>query len=291
MSTSHGALLLARTQYHEALCRQLLGYREGALSIADRANNQSKEISKGIAERIGLPLCERPPSGQAIGAAFSSLTAAYMEQAFSLLHHLRPGNWHYSVSQAGIGIAAFDQYKHLAELDRVLRLHPDLKSALGGDYFITPDIVIARESVSDTEINAQSQVIEPTDDVAQLSPLRTTNNPLQVPALILHASVSCKWTMRSDRAQNTRTEALNLIRNRKGRLPHIVAVTMEPMPSRLASLALGTGDLDCVYHAALHELRATVAALNYEDAREMLDTLVIGNRLRDISDLPLDLAV
>ena len=42
---------------------------------------------------------------------------------------------------------------------------------------------------------------------------------------ILHASVSAKYTMRSDRAQNSRTEALNLIRNRKGHLPHIVVVT------------------------------------------------------------------
>lgn len=31
-----------------------------------------------------------------------------------------------------------------------------------------------------------------------------------------HASISAKFTMRSDRAQNSRTEALNLIRNRKG---------------------------------------------------------------------------
>lgn len=71
---------------------------------------------------------------------------------------------------------------------------------------------------------------------------------------ILHASISAKWTMRSDRAQNSRTEALNLIRNRKGRLPHIVVVTGEPLPSRLASLAFGTGDIDCVYHFALYEL-------------------------------------
>ena len=44
---------------------------------------------------------------------------------------------------------------------------------------------------------------------------------------ILHASVSCKWTLRSDRSQNSRTEALNLIRNRKGHLPHIVVVTAD----------------------------------------------------------------
>lgn len=46
----------------------------------------------------------------------------------------------------------------------------------------------------------------------------------------------------------------NLIRNRKGNLPHIVVVTGEPMPARIASLALGTGDIDCVYHFALYEL-------------------------------------
>src|ERR1035438_2137764 len=68
---------------------------------------------------------------------------------------------------------------------------------------------------------------------------------------ILHASISCKWTIRSDRVQNARSEALNLIRNRKGRLPHVVVVTGEPLPSRLSAIALGTGDIDCVYHFAL----------------------------------------
>ena len=108
---------------------------------------------------------------------------------------------------------------------------------------------------------------------------------------ILHASVSAKFTMRSDRAQNSRTEALNLIRNRKGHLPHIVVVTAEPMANRLASLALGTGDIDCVYHFALYELIRSIKEVGSEDAIETLDTLVQGKRLKDISDLPLDLAV
>lgn len=62
------------------------------------------------------------------------------------------------------------------------------------------------------------------------------------------------------------------------------------MPGRLASLALGTGDLDCVYHMALHELQETVQAANDETSLEMLELLVAGKRLRDISDLPFDLA-
>ena len=86
----------------------------------------------------------------------------------------------------------------------------------------------------------------------------------------------------------------NLIRNRKGHLPHIIVVTGEPLPSRLASLALGTGDLDCVYHFALYELIDAVKEYSQngrEDILETLENLVEGNRLKDISDLPLDLSV
>ena len=97
--------------------------------------------------------------------------------------------------------------------------------------------------------------------------------------------------MRSDRAQNSRTEALGLIRNRKGHLPHIVVVTGEPMPARIASLAMGTGDIDCVYHFALNELVESVKDVGAEDSIEMLKILITGKRLKDISDLPLDLAV
>ena len=125
--------------------------------------------------------------------------------------------------------------------------------------------------------------------IAYLTPLRERNRPPET--LILHASISCKWTIRSDRSQNTRTEALNLIRNRKGHTPHIVAVTAEPMPTRIASLALGTGDIDCVYHFALPELTETIQELGNESQREMLETLVEGRRLRDIADLPFDLAI
>jgi len=98
-----------------------------------------------------------------------------------------------------------------------------------------------------------------------------------------------KWTIRSDRSQNARTEGLNLIRNRKGHTPHIVIVTGEPYPNRIASLALGTGDIDCVYHFALNELISAADKLGGESLLDMLDTLVKGKRLRDISDLPFDL--
>ena len=128
-------------------------------------------------------------------------------------------------------------------------------------------------------------------DVEKAKQYVTEKNSSKKAEKYLKANVSAKYTMRSDRAQNSRTEALNLIRNRKGHLPHIVVVTAEPMPNRLASLALGTGDIDCVYHFALYELIRAVKEVGSEDAIEILDTLVQGKRLKDISDLPLDLAV
>lgn len=72
-------------------------------------------------------------------------------------------------------------------------------------------------------------------------------------------------------------------------MPHICVVTGEPLPSRLASLALGTGDIDFVYHFALPELIRAVESR--EDSAELVRIMVEGKRLRDIADLPLDLAI
>ena len=156
---------------------------------------------------------------------------------------------------------------------------------IGNDYMVAPDIVVYRNLCSDEEINAPKKIVN--DEVCRYADLRKINGG----KAILHASISAKWTMRSDRAQNSRTEALNLIRNRKGHLPHIVVVTGEPLPSRIASLALGTGDIDCVYHFALPELIEAVETTGKTDVMETLMTLVEGKRLKDISDLPLDLSV
>ena len=76
------------------------------------------------------------------------------------------------------------------------------------------------------------------------------------------------------------------MRNRKGSTPHIVVVIGEPLPARIASIALGTGDIDCVYHFALPELKASAQGSDLD----LLNVLVEGQRLRDISDLPFDLA-
>ncbi len=282
-------LLSLRINYHRHICKSILGYKEGMPNIADRGSKTSRELAERLLNELPYPPCSQPPSGQTAGARFSGLTKKFLNQAFEILGHLRPGEWIFSASQAKCGITAFDQYEHLGLLAQVLEDNKQLATALGGDCLVTPDIVIGRMPITDGEINRGATVVQEKDAIATQTPLRICNSPDPKP--ILHASVSCKWTIRSDRSQNTRTEALNLIRNRKGNTPHIVAVTAEPMPTRIASLAMGTGDIDCVYHMALPELMHALQESGRDDQEEILDTLVEGRRLRDIADLAFDLVI
>ena len=280
----------AREQYHKRLIdNQVLTITpDGVASNADTSNAPSRAIAKLVAERLGATVSTKV-KGQTAGTLFEQITMQFISDTFPKLQHLRPGTWTVLNlgNQSAIKTWDFAQYEHLAYLSQIVSENKRLSTTLGNDYMVAPDVVVYRALYDDDEINADLPVVS--DDVCRMADLRKKNGGKP----ILHASISAKWTMRSDRAQNSRTEALNLIRNRKGHLPHIVVVTGEPLPSRLASLALGTGDLDCVYHFALYELLDAVkeyGSNGREDIVEMLENLVDGKRLKDISDLPLDLS-
>lgn len=278
----------ARKEFHAALLKSTLTTNSiGVVSNADSGNASSKAIAKGIATLLKAETIGDRIAGQTSGNQFENICASFVRETFLKLGHLRPGEWNVQqvTGRNRLEIAKYEQYAHLVALDRAARIDPELAAALGSDYTITPDIVVSRNTVDDDLINISTNLID--DTVTRHASLRKKNGGLP----LLHASISCKWTIRSDRAQNARSEALNLVRNRKGRLPHVVVVTAEPTPSRLASIALGTGDIDCVYHFALYELQETLSSLGMTDAQDMLSIMVEGKRLRDISDLPLDLAV
>jgi hypothetical protein len=278
----------ARRSFHAALLERVLRANEAGIpSNADSNNAASIAIANGILSRLGAEATGARLAGQMSGNQFEAITCNLIRQTFPHLTHLRPGEWTIQqiTGRDRTAIARFEQYAHLIALDKAARRDPELAAALGNDYTITPDIVVVRGLEPDERINAKELIVD--QEVSKLASLRSANGGLP----ILHASISCKWTIRSDRVQNARSEALNLIRNRKGRLPHVMVVTGEPLPSRLSAIALGTGDIDCVYHFALPELVAAVSQLEHGDSVESLNIMITGKRLKDISDLPLDLAV
>ena len=275
----------ARKSFHAALLGAVLRINErGVASNADSGSQASIRIARGIVNLLGEEAAGARLAGQMSGRVFEEICQRFLENTFLRLGHLRPGIWRIRRGSEA-GIAFYEQYTHLIALDRAASRDPELAAVLGSDYIIKPDVVITRETEDDAVINANGVLVD--EEYVRFASLRKMNSGRP----LLHASISCKWTLRSDRAQNARAEALNLVRNRKGHLPHVVVVTGEPLPSRLASLALGTGDIDCVYHFALLELMKTVEDAGLSDAQDMLAIMVNGKRLKDISDLPLDLAV
>ena len=278
----------ARMDYHQALLSNgvLTLDNKGVASNADSSSKLSVRIARDIADQLMAEVHEKAV-GQTSGAKFEQVNMNFLTDTFPYLQNLRPGKWHIAKlgNRNAIKTSSFSQYEHLEYLNQLTKNDARLAASMGNDYMVAPDVVIYREPEDDATINSHLVIVD--DTVCHLTDMRKSNGGLP----ILHASISAKWTMRSDRAQNSRTEALGLIRNRKGRLPHIVVVTGAPMPARLASLALGTGDIDCVYHFALYELVKSVKHAGAEDSIELLNILIQGKRLKDISDLPLDLTV
>ena len=296
-------ILDARNRFHQSLIESgmwvvdSIGVPSNA-DVGDRSKakqgkyNVSTLIAQRMASIVGVPQVMEPKKkGTSAGVKFEDLTAQFIRDTFPHLQHLRPGSWTVLSlgNQSATKASSFAQYEHLEYLMELVNTNSKLMTVLGNDYVVAPDIVVYRGLYEDEEINIDRRYIN--DNICKMSSLRKKNGGKP----ILHASVSAKWTMRSDRAQNSRTEALNLIRNRKGNLPHIMVVTNEPLPSRLASLALGTGDVDCLYHCALYELQDAVrqfgAEYGRDDIVESLENLIEGKRLKDISDVPLDLSV
>lgn len=133
------------------------------------------------------------------------------------------------VVHTGRSIVGYAQYGHLGGIEAAIEKDPNLRVTLGTDYLIKPDVLVG-----------------------------ILGTPTQTPLPWLHATLACKWTIRSDRVQNIRHENGNMIRHRRGRLPHLVTVTAEPLPTRLASIARGTGEVDATYHIAYEELAVAV---------------------------------
>jgi len=197
---------------------------------------------------LGIPEALVAPDDPA--TPFEEAVKSFLEDA--LAGGIEESGW---ILKRNRRITDFAQYAHLARIQELIESDETrtLSAELGRDYIIKPDVTVGVRAGD---------------------------------SLLLHASVSCKWTIRSDRVQNIRHEAVILTRHRRGRQPHIVAVTAEPLPTRLASIARGTGEIDAVYHIALEELVDAVASVGTDVQRTTLSELVGQSRLFDFNILP-----
>jgi hypothetical protein len=195
-------------------------------NFADVDSAESLRLAAGVLDALGVVRGAVSEVPRDPGGPLEQAVCDHLSAALPARHADR--DWQVS---RGTVITGFDQYAHLSEIHALVRANPGLRITIGMDYLIRPDVTVG---------------------IARLA----TASGLPP----LHAAVSCKWTIRSDRVQNVRHECLQMIRHRRGRQPHLVTVTAEPLPTRLASIARGTGEVDAVYHIAFDALAATVAA-------------------------------
>jgi len=225
-------------------------------NFSDGSNLPSVRVANHMLETLGIDREVPLRADESAGALFEKLVRDDVEHA---LHTARPDvPWDVRVDAKSL--SEFAQYAHLEKLKDLVASDDTktLATALGQDYEVQPDVTVGL--------------------------LEGDGAPF------LHASISCKFTIRSDRAQNAKTESAVLTRHRKGRMPHVVALTAEPLPLRIASLAQGTGDLDAVYHVALDALQAAVGAEGSRDQRDALELLTGAGRLLDYDDLLIAIA-
>ncbi|MUM19658.1 restriction endonuclease [Mycobacterium sp. CBMA271] len=247
----------------------LLGWKEkrngsGLVpNTADSDNAASVALSAAILDELGVSRgvasgVANPQSGRPLELAVAST----LKRDLPMRDSAR--NW--IVNELSRPITDFLQYDHLKKVDQLVRENAELRTTLGTDYIIKPDVVVGL-------------------------PARYPDEPP-----FLHAAISCKWTIRSDRVQNIRHENNQMIRHRRERLPHLVTVTAEPLPSRLAAIARGTGEVDAVYHIAFDALDDAVVKLALcnqisVDQVDAWNEVTSQGRVRPYSDLAETLAL
>ncbi|WP_407320112.1 NgoMIV family type II restriction endonuclease [Isoptericola halotolerans] len=245
---------------------QLLGWKEarGRLvpNTADTASATSMTLAAAVIDNLGVARGRASDVPRDPGAALEQMTRDDLSARLNAATSER--SW---AVECGTLISRFEQYRHLDALDRLVRSQPELRVTIGMDYLIKPDVTVGIASSS-------------ADAVAGGSAVET----------FLHAVVSCKWTIRSDRVQNIRHEFGQMIRHRRGRQPHLVTLTAEPLPTRLASIARGTGEVDATYHLAFDALDHAVAEVGNREQQDAWRECVEQGRLKSYAELAPTLA-
>lgn len=201
----------------------------------------------------------------------------------------------------------FQQYRHVGAI-------ADLTAAPSREYTVawrrlraevgkritTPASAVTRlqgllgavEDAVDQEIEIRRKVLAEvgSESLLRLDVTVADTQEGRLPDLLV--GLSLKWSLRTDRAQDCRSQGAKLAALRRGRMPHFATVTMEPRPYMLNLLGGGSGDVDCVYHLDLPALIQAVEAVygNRTDkaSRKTYDTfkrLVDQRRVRDYDEL------
>ena len=282
----------------------LCGFREGRPNTSDKSDKSSVKLGHAFFEAMGVDKsCE---AQQNVGSLMQAAVIDDLrEQVAARSEHLdiHPDR----------RIDNFEQYSHLGVVrelaqdstsgGRLAELVGEI-STLAASFrssALEKELSVLVEDLSGEERKAREQrrlllgalgeesVLGLDVAIGRTSPYTSDRSPLPH----LAAGFSVKWTLRTDRAQDPRSQGAKLSALRRGRMPHFGVVVMEPRPYYLSLLGRGSGDVDCVYHLHLPALEAALESVCNGPAatssqRQTWDTFLRlrdQGRLRDYDDL------
>src|SRR5882724_7221530 len=120
-----------RHEYHRRVFREIVRISRDSKkkieypNFADSGNKASIAIAWEIVRSVGHEISVDPIKGQTSGGRFEEITRDFLQATFHQLQHVRPGDWAYSTQ---LSISAFEQYEHLADLERIIKAKRELRA-------------------------------------------------------------------------------------------------------------------------------------------------------------------
>ncbi|MEO3939333.1 NgoMIV family type II restriction endonuclease [Dermatophilaceae bacterium Soc4.6] len=280
-----------------AFAVDLCGFRDGGTGAPNTSDVSEKllvELGRALFAAMGVPPGQPAPNG--VDKQMSRRLADDLGRQI--------GATDLEV-QAEQALDAFTQYRHVSAI-KGFRAEPtrEVTTALTKlRTFVTRRITTPPRDVTrrdellealDTAMTAETvlrrQVIDDLGEESLLNLDVTASRAHPGGKRHLEAGLSLKWSLRTDRARDCRSQGGKMASLRRGMTPHFAAVTMEPRPYMLRLLGGGSGEVDCVYHLDLPSLTTAIETVTAGNPRrkktpEQLRRLVDQRRLRYYDEL------
>lgn len=280
--------------------KDLCGYRGSPLvpNTSDASDAFSVEVGAAMFDAMGVERSTRAeePTGTPFSQKVDADLTAQLKAVGSTLD-----------VQTEKRLALFEQFRHVDALRgftaepsrpvqqgwrKVVRFLRSKVTAPPRDVTRRDALIDAFEQALADETALRRQIVEDLGEESLLGLDVTVSRTPPEAWLLPHleAGLSLKWSLRTDRAQDCRSQGAKMAALRRGRMPHFAAVTIEPRPYFLNILGGGSGEIDCVYHLDLPALELAIEATCKGKPRraKTADTfrrLVEQRRLRDYGEL------
>lgn len=276
---------------------ELCGFRDNRANTSDKNHDFSVELGNAFFGVLGIGKNAAAPA-RVDKLMTQKMVDDLQGQLCNSAPHLVVG------SEQSLG--SFEQYAHIRAVKELIKELEDdhTKSLRDLATYVEElslsavEIAALKRLIEDAE-NEQSEADQKRRRLMEILGEESLLNldvtvhrpPSHSTSIIDHlvAGFSLKWSLRTDRAQDCRTQGAKMAALRRGRMPHFAAVTMEPRPYFLAILGRGSGDVDCVYHLHLDALSEAIEqTCSIPRRKETLDTFRVlreQGRIRDYDDL------